>query len=137
MGEPDNIYYRNPLGELWLDHAPEKVFEATMASLKTVDYLNILQSSTLPDYNEPEEGLFGKTIIGTGEMRFFRSSWPTGVYAEVSSHGDGSRLLLEIYFRNVKGFFIEVLGESILSRKYRSLENAIFNFLNTKDRIPL
>lgn len=125
MREEKNIYYRTPVGEYWLENPPRQVFEATVTTVKALEFISSIQT-----ISRDEE--FARTIIATGVLRFLAKERPLGLYVEVSPRNEGSRLLIEIYFRKVHGFFIEVFGEQVLRRKCHSIERSIFNQLNRR-----
>ena len=101
-----------------------QVYEAALATIKTLTFVTSIETSSSGDGET-----FGRKIIATGETTFLRKKCPLGLYLKVTPRNDGASLLVEIYFRNVRGFLIEVFGEYILRRKCHQIENSIFNYL--------
>lgn len=124
MREGRNICYRTPVGEFWLENPPKQVFDAAMTTVKALEFISFIETFSLKKSS--------RTIIATGDLKFFAKERPLGLYVEVSSRNDGSRLLVEVYFRNVSGFLIQVFGEDVLRRKCHAIERSIFNQLNRR-----
>jgi hypothetical protein len=120
MQELANVYYTPPVESL-LERSPKQVYKAALATVKTLGFIGSIKTHT------SDEGEMA--IYATGEIKFFWTWEPVGLYIKISPRDDRSRFFMEIYSVNVKGLIVSALLESFLRRRYYQIERSIFNYL--------